>query len=138
MWIPSPPNANGRHHWVPLREVAEFSEDRAHDSIQRSEYRRAVSVYADVDELHSDNKIAESVQKWIDTDLRTQHPDVRVEMRGKTLENKKFMDSMMKAFPISLAIIYVVLAALFRSYIQPLAVLFAIPFASREPSLAIG
>ena len=128
MWIPSPPTATGRHNWVPLSEVAEMTEDRAHDSIQRSEHRRAISIYADVDDLHNDSEIAGSVQQWIDTELRKLHPDVRVEMRGKTLENKKFMDSMLVAFPISLAIIYVLLTALFRSYIQPIVVLIAVPF----------
>lgn len=128
MWIPSPAGATGRHRWVPLREVAELTEDRAHDSIQRSEHRRAISIYADVDDLHNDNEIAANVQQWIDTDLRKSNPDVRVEMRGKTLENKKFMDSMVIAFPVSLAIIYVLLTALFRSYIQPIVVLIAVPF----------
>ena len=128
MWIPSPPGANGRHRWVPLKEVAALTEDRAHDSIQRSEHRRAISIYADVDDLHNDNEIAASVQKWIDNELRSLHPDARVEMQGKTLENKKFMDSMLVAFPISLAIIYVLLTALFRSYIQPIVVLIAVPF----------
>lgn len=128
MWIPSPAGATGRHRWVPLREVAELTEDRAHDSIQRSEHRRAISIYADVDDLHNDNEIAANVQQWIDTDLRKSNPDVRVEMRGKTLENKKFMDSMLIAFPVSLAIIYVLLTALFRSYIQPIVVLIAVPF----------
>lgn len=128
MWIPSPANSAGRHRWVPLREVAGVTEDRAHDSIQRSEHRRAISIYADVDDQHNDNEIAAAVQKWIDTDLRSIHPDVRVEMLGKTLENKKFMDSMLVAFPISLAIIYVLLSALFRSYIQPIVVLIAVPF----------
>jgi multidrug efflux pump subunit AcrB len=111
-----------------LKEVAEFTENRAHDSIQRSEFRRAISIFADVDEIHNDTTIVQSFQQWIDSDLRTLHPNVRVEMRGKTLENKKFMDSMMKAFPMSLAIVYVCLAALFRSYIQPFAVIIAIPF----------
>lgn len=128
MWIPSPPDAAGRHHWVPLREVAGVTEDRAHDSIQRSEHRRAISIYADVDDQHNDNEIALALQKWIDTELRSIHPDVRVEMQGKTLENKKFMDSMLVAFPISLLIIYVLLTALFRSYIQPVVVLIAVPF----------
>lgn len=128
MWIPAPPAANGRHRWVPLKEVAGLTEDRAHDSIQRSEHRRAISIYADVDDQHNDNNIALSVQQWIDKEFRSLHPDARVEMRGKTLENKKFMDSMMVAFPISLAIIYVLLCALFRSYIQPIVVLIAVPF----------
>jgi len=128
MWIPSPADPEGRHRWIPLREVAQLTEDRAHDSIQRSEHRRAITIYADVDENHNDSIISESIGKWIETDLRTLHPDARVEMLGKTLENKKFMDSMKIAFPVSLAIIFVLLSALFRSYIQPLVVLFAVPF----------
>ncbi|MEK6258328.1 MAG: efflux RND transporter permease subunit [Planctomycetota bacterium] len=127
MYIPTPAGV-GRHHWVPLREVAELTEDRAFASIHRSDLRRAVSVYADVDDSHNSNEIAMSLQKWIDTELGQLHPDARVEMRGATLENKKFMDSMMLAFPLSLLIVYVLLAALFRSYLQPLVVLIAVPF----------
>jgi multidrug efflux pump subunit AcrB len=119
---------NGRHHWVPVREVAELTEDQSHDTLHRSEQRRAISVFADVDELHNDNEIANSLQKWIDTEFRERFPDVRVEMLGKTLENRKFINSMMVAFPVSILIIYVLLAALFRSYVQPLVVLIAIPF----------
>ena len=127
MYIPTPAGV-GRHHWVPLREVAELTEDRAFASIHRSDLRRAVSVYADVDDTHNSNEIAMSLQKWIDTELGKVHPSARVEMRGATLENKKFMDSMMLAFPLSLLIVYVLLAALFRSYLQPLVVLIAVPF----------
>ena len=38
------------------------------------------------------------------------------------------MDSMLLAFPASLLIVYVLLAGLFRSYVQPLVVLIAVPF----------
>ena len=127
MYIPTPAGV-GQHHWVPLREVAELTEDKAFASIHRSDLRRAVSVYADVDDTHNSNEIAMSLQKWIDTELGKVHPSARVEMRGATLENKKFMDSMMLAFPLSLLIVYVLLAALFRSYLQPLVVLIAVPF----------
>ena len=127
MYIPTPAGV-GHHHWVPLREVAELTEGRAFASIHRSDLRRAVSVYADVDDSHNSNEIAMSLQKWIDTELGKLHPDARVEIRGATLENKKFMDSMMLAFPLSLLIVYVLLAALFRSYLQPLVVLIAVPF----------
>ena len=127
MYIPTPAG-DGRHHWVPLRELAELTEDKAFASIHRSDLRRAVSVYADVDDTHNSNEIAMSLQKWIDTELGKVHPSARVEMRGATLENKKFMDSMMLAFPLSLLIVYVLLAALFRSYLQPLVVLIAVPF----------
>ena len=127
MYIPTPAGV-GRHHWVPLREVAELTEDKAFASIHRSDLRRAVSVYADVDDTHNSNEIAMSLQKWIDTELGKVHPSARVEMRGATLENKKFMDSMLLAFPLSLLIVYVLLAALFRSYLQPLVVLIAVPF----------
>jgi hydrophobic/amphiphilic exporter-1 (mainly G- bacteria), HAE1 family len=129
MYIPTPSTSEpGRHHWVPLREVAELTEDHAFASIHRSDLRRAVSVYADVDSDHNSNEIARSLQTWINTELASLHPSARVEMRGATLENKKFMDSMLLAFPLSLVIVYVLLAALFRSYLQPLVVLIAVPF----------
>ncbi|MBM4077821.1 MAG: efflux RND transporter permease subunit, partial [Planctomycetes bacterium] len=127
MQIPAP-LATGRHRWVPVREVAEITEGKAFGSIHRSDLRRAVTVFADVDDAHNSNEIAMSLQQWINGEMSDVHPLARVEMRGSTLENKKFMDSMMTAFPLSLVIVYVLLAALFRSYLQPLVVLIAVPF----------
>lgn len=122
------PSTPGQHRWVPLREVAELTEDRAFATINRSELRRSVSVFADVDETANSNDIATSMQKWIDSEFQKLHPTARIVIGGAWLENKKFMDSMLLAFPLSLIIVYVLLTGLFRSYLQPIVVLIAVPF----------
>lgn len=128
MWIPTPGEA-GHRGWVPLHEVAELTEDQAFNTIQRSQQQRAVTVYADVDEeVGNDTEILASVQTWFESDLRNEHPGVRFELLGKTKEVNKALDSIKIAFPVAMLIIYMLLAGLFRSYLQPLVVMIAIPF----------
>ena len=128
MWIPTPRGAE-RRGWIPLREVAELTEDQNYSALHRSQQRRAVTVLADVDEdLGNDTEILASVQEWIDTDLQVSHPGVRCEILGKNRETTKAIGSLKIAFPITLLIIYMMLAGLFRSYLQPLVVMFAVPF----------
>jgi multidrug efflux pump subunit AcrB len=127
MWIPVAGD-EGRN-WVPLREVAELTEGQSSNAIHRSQQQRSVSIFADVDEAVGDEtEIVAAAQSWLDSDFQRQHPGVRAEMLGKTVEINKFMASMKFAFPMSLVIIYVLLAALFRSYVQPLVVMIAVPF----------
>lgn len=128
MWIPTPGGPE-RRGWVPVHDVAELTESTALASIRRSDQRRAVMVYADVNQSEAnDSEVVAALELWMQTELAKTHPGVRAEMLGKTLENRKFMNSMMWAFPCSLAIIYVLLAALFRSYTQPIVVMIAVPF----------
>lgn len=128
MWIPTPHGVEKRG-WIPLREVAELTEDQNYSSVHRSQQRRAVTVFADVDEEQgNDTEILTAVQHWIDTDLQTEHPGVRCEILGKNRETIKAIGSLKIAFPIALLIIYMMLAGLFRSYFQPLVVMFAVPF----------
>jgi multidrug efflux pump subunit AcrB len=127
MWIPVA--ADGGRNWVPLREVAELTESQASNTIHRSQQQRSVSIFADVDEaVGNESEIVAAVQKWLDSDFQREHPGVRAEMLGKTVEINKFTASMAFAFPMSLVIIYVLLAALFKSYVQPLVVMIAVPF----------
>lgn len=128
MWVPTPPGSEKRG-WVPLREVAELTEDQSFSILHRTHQKRALTVYADVDQAIGDeDKILASVQMWFDTEMRQQFPGVRYEFLGKTLETRKAVKSIGIAFPTSLVIIYVLLAALFRSYAQPLVVMIAVPF----------
>lgn len=127
MWIPV--TGDERRNWVPLREVAELTEAHAYNSVHRSQQQRSVSILGDVDEaVASDTEIMVAVQKWLDSDFQRQHPGVRAEILGKTAETNKFLASIRFAFPMSLVIIYVLLAALFKSYVQPLVVMIAVPF----------
>ena len=130
MWLPSPrpPGATSRA-WVPIGEVAELSEGDSFGTLHRTNQQRAMTVFADVDEnIGNETEILAAMQNWYATEVQPRYPNVRYQILGKTVEVNKALGSIYLAFPISILIIYMLLAGLFRSYVQPLVVMIAIPF----------
>lgn len=116
-------------HLVPFCEVARLTDTQGYTSIRRVDQRRAVVVSADVD--HSEGNTAEIVAALAApcAELEQRYPGVRISFEGSRREYLKSFGSLKRDFLIALGLIFVMLAALFRSYVQPLVVMSAIPFA---------
>ncbi len=127
MWIPVGMGDN--RHWVPLGEVAEITEARSYSTIHRSQQQRSISVLGDVNsEIASSNDILAKVQSDFVPVMAEEHPRVRIEFLGSAEEQAKSFSSLKVAMLMALLVIFTLLAGLFRSYIQPLVVMSAIPF----------
>lgn len=113
---------------VPLTEVARLKDAQGFTSVRRVDQRRAVIVAADVDddENNADAILAELAPFC--RELEWSHPGVLVSYEGNHRETAKAFGSLRRDFLIALAVIFVMLAGLFRSYIQPVIVMSAIPF----------
>lgn len=112
---------------VPLSEVARVSEGRGYAALRRVDGKRAVIVSADVDQSVT---TSEKVIKAINPELRKltrDLPGVGFEFAGTKQETNKSLRSLQRDFCFAVLAIYVMLAGMFRSYIQPLIVLVAIP-----------
>jgi hydrophobic/amphiphilic exporter-1 (mainly G- bacteria), HAE1 family len=113
---------------VPLTEVARVEEARGYATIRRIDQRRAITVSADVDQSqNTGEKVSASLAPLI-TELEERYPEMRIAFAGNKLEATKSLGSLKQDFVIALAVIYVMLAGLFKSYVQPLVVLAAVPF----------
>lgn len=113
---------------VPFREVAELEETRGAAAIRRVDQRRAVIVYADVDQAQGN---AEQIIAKLDpvvAKLQADNPGIGIEFTGNKRETVKSFGSLRRDFVIALITIYFLLAGLFKSYFQPLVVLTAVPF----------
>ena len=129
MWIPTSARA-GERGWVPLSEVAELEETDAYTTIHRSQQQRAVTVLGDVnDDVVDTFEVLASVRQAFDTRISQEYPGVRIEFLGSFEERTKAFDGLWNGFFVALLIIYTMLAGLFRSYVQPIVVMCAIPFA---------
>jgi multidrug efflux pump subunit AcrB len=129
MWVPAPRDGEGRRGWIPMRELAELKETRGFTQINRSQQQRAISVYGDIDtEVANANDVMMKFKQDFIPRLKQQHPGVSVEMLGAQEEQAKGFSSLLLAAPIALLMIYLLLAALFKSYVQPVVVMSAIPF----------
>ena len=113
---------------VPLCEVARVTETRGAAAIRRIDQRRTVTVSADVDESQTNAELIIGELRATIADLEREHPGVRMDFAGAKRETTKSLGSLRRDFLIALALVYVMLAGLFKSYTQPLVVLTAVPF----------
>lgn len=113
---------------VPLYTVADTTESRAYSSIQRIDGRRIVTVTADVDESISTPAIAnEQIISAILPSLNQSYPGLKWAQAGASREQNEDLASLGQAFVIVLLIIFALVATQLRSYLQPLAIIVAIP-----------
>ncbi len=127
MWIPV--GLGPDRHWVPLGEVAELTEARSYATIHRSQQQRSISVLGDVDhEVASSDDILSQVRAEFVPRMAQEHPGIRIEFLGSAEEQAKSFSSLKMALPVALLMIYTLLTGLFRSYVQPVVVMSAIPF----------
>ena len=112
---------------VKLGDVARIDVTQGYLSFRRVDGKRAVTVFADVDD-----DLATSVSVNLDlsarfADIEARFPEVDLIYGGEYQDSNEAMANTFAAFPVALGLIYMILAALFRSYLQPVIVLTAIP-----------
>ena len=122
MWVVSPSGVS-----VPLTEIARLHESDSYKTIKRVDRRRAISVSADTAEDVSPEIVVPTLAPDFER-LREAHPTVRIDYAGRQRQMRKAFESLPVGFAVAIALIYVILAWLFGSYTQPIAVMLAIPF----------
>jgi len=113
---------------VPLCEVAQIREGTSYATIRRLNQRRAITVRADINQaVNNPERIISEMQPFI-AEIETEYPSLRVVPRGRQLETSRSMEGLKVGFLVASVLIYVILAWLFGSFFQPLAIMLAIPF----------
>ena len=114
--------------FVPLSHVAVMERGRAYTTINRRDGRRTVTVGASVDPIGETSMITAIMDSAILPDLGKEFPGLSYGYKGRQADRKESLQSLAFGFFGSLFLIYFLLAIPFRSYIQPLIVMMAIPF----------
>lgn len=122
LWVVGP---HGRS--VPLSEIAELRDGRGYASIRRIDRRRTVTVTADTSPGTNPERVVEALLPRLDR-IRHDHPGATIELAGRQRDLAEAFQTLPLAFAAALLMIYLILAWLFSSYVQPLAVMIAIPF----------
>ncbi len=113
---------------APLYTVATLDSDRGHGRIHRIDGRRAVTIQGDVDsEVANAGEIIADTRSRFLPELLARYPGMRVELEGQTQELAASGSSLQRNFLIGLGAIFILLSFQFRSYIEPLVVMAAIP-----------
>ncbi len=115
---------------VPLEVVAKVEEKREWARITRVDGQRTVTVQADVDARQSSGQsIVASLRKdWLEG-FSARHPGVEVSFEGQTARSAETGASIRRGLMIGLVGIFIILSFQFRSYVEPLLVMFSIPLA---------
>lgn len=115
---------------VPLSTVAEIRQGQGWSRIGRIDGLRTVTVRGDVDtRMANTANILNLLKNDFLPKLQGRYPDVRFSFEGETKEAATTQQSMMRAMLVGLLGVFVLLSFQFRSYLEPLAVMMAIPLA---------
>lgn len=115
---------------VPLTAVADISMDRGYARIHRINGQRAVTLQGDIDSAVANaNEILAHTTEHFLPHLLAAHPGVTVQLEGQAKEGSKTGDSVKRNLIIGLIGIFMLLALQFRSYLEPVVVMSAIPMA---------
>ena len=115
---------------VPLSAVARIETGRGFSRIARIDGERTVTIRGDLD-----GQIANLNEILADTDARfmpglgERFPDVRVGLEGEAAEQAETQASLGRGFLIGLLGVFILLSFQFRSYVEPVIVMVAIPLA---------
>jgi multidrug efflux pump subunit AcrB len=114
---------------VPFKEVAEIKYGRGYATISRAERKRVVNVTADVDETVANaREINADLGTRVLPQLMQEYKGLQYRFAGEERERNESFGSLLVTFPLAMLAIYGLLAVQFRSYLQPLIVMSAIPF----------
>ncbi|MEM6371077.1 MAG: efflux RND transporter permease subunit [Myxococcota bacterium] len=115
--------------FVPLGLVSERARSRAPTVINREGGQRTVSVKADLGPtLSSPREIIASLTAEVFPAIESEFPGLNAGLIGEQREQGESVASLGRNFLLALFGIYALLAIPFRSYVQPLIVMSAIPF----------
>ncbi|MBA54642.1 MAG: RND transporter [Pseudomonadales bacterium] len=114
---------------VPLLTVADIEYGEGAAQINRHNRRRVIRVRAKLDDsVTSTEKVMFALkQEYLNT-IPENFPGMSWDISGVQKEKDEFKEFLGKAYWIAILGMYVMMATLFRSYTQPLMVMFAIPF----------
>ena len=113
---------------VPLKDVADITEEKGYSDIRRFDGERAITVYASIDSQKTTAVEANQALMRTFTDVEDLYPGYQLDFRGIFDEIIESFSNLWRLFIVGLLLIYVVLGAQFKSFLQPIIIMFAVPF----------
>jgi multidrug efflux pump subunit AcrB len=114
---------------IPFSVVGRLTAGRGYASISRTDRNRSINITADVDDARANaNAIAADLEAGVLPGILDRHPNLRYSFEGQRQEQQETLEGLTRGFTLAIFVIYALLAIPFRSYLQPLIVMSAIPF----------
>ena len=113
---------------VPFSSVADAEMGRSFSNILRVDRNRTINIRADANKEKVDLPGIQSDLARFLPGLVAAHPGVNWSLQGEAREERESSSSLVSGLYFTLFAIYGIMAIPFRSYVQPLIVMFVIPF----------
>lgn len=115
---------------VSLGNVASYTLEKGVVQINRYKQQRTITVHSNLDKSKTDIVIVNrKIQEKFDA-LASQFPGVTLDFSGEFREFRESFKGLLQLFAFGILLVYTILAAQFRSYIQPIVILLTIPLAA--------
>lgn len=114
---------------IPLEQAAFRHRERADTDIHRREGRRILVVSADTDyRIVNPAGVTRVFESEVLPALQREFPGLTYEVAGQQEEFREATETLFVGFAIAAMVIYALMAIVFRSYLQPVLIVAAIPF----------
>ncbi len=115
---------------LPLGSIADIELDRSYAKIARMHGTRTATITGDIDtSVANASELMRRFQAELLPELSRRYPSLQFEIGGQTEESGKTARSMLSALGIGLFGVFFLLSFQFRSYLEPIVVMIAIPLA---------
>lgn len=113
---------------VPLSNVADLTIATAAAELNRRDGDRIITVTAGVEGGTTSTEVNRALLAAF-SDVSERYPGYRLDYGGEYQETQESFASLLLAFGVAILLIYLILGTEFQSFIQPLIVMFTVPFA---------
>ena len=109
-------------------QVAQVDRGRAFTTIIRHNGRRTVAVTASVVPMSETHQVLATLKEDVLPQLARDYPGLTFSFEGRQADIRKSLGSLKTGFVTAMIVVFILLAVPFRSYVQPIIVMAAIPF----------
>ncbi len=114
---------------IPIEEVADITSGRSYSVVNRVDRKRIISVISDLDEtIANASVIVADLDSNFLPGLVERYPGLIYALEGQEKRTRESLDSIKSGYFLAMMGIFLLLASQFRSYMQPLIIMMAIPF----------
>jgi multidrug efflux pump subunit AcrB len=121
---------------IPISRLIQYDTGPGIAAINHLDGKRLITATANLDDIVTEPRKANMEIKKEAGDLISKYPGYRVRYGGENKDTEEALASLGRAFLVAFLIIFMILASLFRSFIQPIIVMGTIPLAFMGVSVA--
>jgi HAE1 family hydrophobic/amphiphilic exporter-1 len=124
---------------VPMKELVVIERGQGPSEIKRADQERTVTISADIDKSRQDKDVLADLQRFL-AGLKVPDDipeDFQVKLSGKAKEIKENFGGVTFAFMLAVMLVYMIMAAQFESFLQPLIIMVTVPLSFGGAILAL-